>query len=442
MPGLLIGALSFGHLPTVFVPAGPMPSGLSNKEKASVREQYADGKVDRSALLAAESGAYHSPGTCTFYGTANSNQMMMEFMGLQLPGSSFVNPDDPMRPMLTAAAVERALDICQLTEHYIPLCEVVSEKSVVNAMIGLLTTGGSTNHTIHLVAMAAAAGIQINWSDFSTLSEVIPLLAQVYPNGQADVNHFHQAGGLGFIIGELLEAGLLHDDVVTILGRGMQNYAAEPHVTDGQLKWQPSPKTPGDYTVVRKVTDPFQAEGGLKLVQGDVGRAIVKVSAVEESRRKIQAPARVFASQEAFVTAFEAGELARDFVAVLPGQGPSSNGMPELHKLTPYLGTLQNQGYSVALLTDGRMSGASGKVLAAIQLTPEAATGGWIGRIHDEDLITIDAVEGTVEVAADLSTRSDQSYIQETAGTGREMFSVFRSAVTGAEQGATIFGGR
>ncbi len=442
VPGLLMGALSFGHLPVIFVPAGPMRSGLPNKEKASVREEFAAGKVGRTDLLAAESASYHSPGTCTFYGTANSNQMLMEFMGLQLPGGSFINPDDPLREQLTLAAVDRLLQITRNGEHFTPLYKVVCEKSIVNAMVGLLATGGSTNHTIHLVAVAAAAGIEIDWSDFDALSRVVPLLAEVYPNGLADINHFRDAGGLGFVIRELLEAGLLHDDVLTIAGPGLHRFTQVPEAGEQGLTWKPGDRTSADYTVVRKFERPFQPDGGLRVVSGNIGRGIVKTSAVPREHRRIKAPARVFTSQEAFEAAYERGELNQDFVAVLPGQGPASKGMPELHKLTPFLGNLQNQGYKVALVTDGRMSGASGKILAAIHITPEAAAGGLIARIRDGDMITIDAANGTIDIKADLAARQPVDFAQTTTGTGREMFEFFRLGVTGADKGATVFHGR
>lgn len=441
VPGLLIGALSFGHLPTVFVPAGPMPSGLPNKEKAAVREAYASGKVDRAALLAAESAAYHSPGTCTFYGTANSNQMLMEFMGLQLPGGSFVNPGTALRDELTAAATQQALAITQLGEQYMPIGRIVDEAAIVNAVVGLLATGGSTNHTMHLVAIAAAAGIDLQWQDFSDLAEVVPLLTQVYPNGQADVNHFHAAGGLGFVIQQLLSAGLLHDNVNTILGHGLSRFTQQPGLASGQLSWTAAPEKSADEDVVRGVDQPFQATGGMKMLTGELGRSVSKVSAVAEAHRRVQAPARVFRDQLDFVQAFEQGQLTGDVVAVVTHQGPQANGMPELHKLTPYLSVLQNQGQQVALVTDGRMSGASGKVLAAIQMTPEAAAGGWIGRIQDGDIVTVDANAGMVEVDADLASRSDPEVdlSSNAYGIGRDLFASFRQQVGEAAAGASIF---
>jgi phosphogluconate dehydratase len=445
VPGLLIGALSFGHLPVAFVPAGPMVSGLPNKEKARIREEYAAGKVGRDELLAAESASYHSPGTCTFYGTANSNQMLMEFMGLQLPGGSFVNPGTQLRDKLTAEAVRTVLQITDLGDDYIPLAHIVDEKAIVNAIVGLLATGGSTNHTLHLVAIAAAAGIVIDWNDFAELSAEVPLMARVYPNGLADVNHFHAAGGLGYMITQLLDVGMLHEDVNTILGSGLRHFCQEPVVDDGELRWRPAQTKSLDPDIVRPVAAPFDKEGGLRVVDGNVGRAIVKVSAVAEEHCSITAPARVFESQVAFTKAFNNGQLEQDFVAVLPFQGPRAIGMPELHKLTPYLGVLQNRGFKVALLTDGRMSGASGQVLAAIQVTPEAADGGAIGKIRDDDVITVDSAAGLLSVSAadDLSARPTRAVdlTASQSGMGRELFDSFRRQVSSAETGATIFGG-
>lgn len=442
VPGLMIGALSFGHLPVLFVPAGPMPSGLSNKKKAEVREAYAAGEVGRSELIAAESASYHSPGTCTFYGTANSNQMLMEFMGMQLPGSSFVNPDDELRGHLTRAAVERVLELTNLGNNYLPIGRVIDEKSIVNGIIGLLATGGSTNHTIHLIAIAAAAGIKIDWQDFADLSKVIPLLAQVYPNGNADVNHFHEAGGLGYVIGQLLDAGLAHEDVLTIAGTGLGRYREAPSLDVEGLTWKPVAPQSGDHNIVRPADRPFQKEGGICMVQGNLGRAIVKVSAIEPGKRRVTAPARVFHTQQALMDAFDSGELNGDVVAVVPNQGPASNGMPELHKLTPPLSVLQNRGHKVALLTDGRMSGASGKVLAAIHLTPEAKLSGYISRVRDGDMITIDADTGELHVDANLDERESPvaDLSGNETGTGRELFAGFRQQVSGAEQGASVFG--
>ncbi len=445
VPGMLIGALSFGHLPTIFAPAGPMVSGLSNKDKALVREDFAAGRIDRDELLEAESAAYHAPGTCTFYGTANSNQMLMELMGLQLPNGSFVNPGTEMRSLLTDEAVKRVLQNTHIGKSYIPVGEIVDEKAIVNAIVGLLATGGSTNHTIHLIAIAKAAGITIDWDDFAELSDAVPLLARVYPNGIADVNHFHAAGGLGYVIRELLDAGLLHDDVKTILGEGLRNFCNEPFIDDGALDWRAGPEESLDPEIIASVAKPFDAEGGLRLVKGNAGRAIVKISAVESEHHTISAPARVFTSQDDFKRAFNDGELEMDFVAVLPHQGPSAIGMPELHKLTPYLGLLQNRGFKVALLTDGRMSGASGKVLAAIQVTPEAAHGGLIGKIRDGDNVTVCAVSGELSVSAadDIDARdaSHNEIAAHSSGIGRELFAAFRERASSAERGASFFAG-
>ena len=444
VPGLLIGALSFGHLPVAFVPAGPMVSGLPNKEKARIREEYAAGKIGRDELLAAESASYHSAGTCTFYGTANSNQMLMEFMGLQLPGGSFVNPGTAVRDQLTEEIVRTILRNTNLGEQYIPIADVVDEKAIVNGIVGLLATGGSTNHTLHLVAIAAAAGIKIDWDDFSELSSTVPLLAHVYPNGLADVNHFHAAGGLGFLIGELLDAGLLHEDVQTILGPGLRRFCVEPTLENGKFGWRPAEEKSLDSEILRSADDPFDKEGGLRVVTGNIGRAIVKVSTVDKEHYSITAPALVFASQAEFTDAFNNGDLERDFVAVLPCQGPSANGMPELHKLTPYLGVLQNRGFKVALLTDGRMSGASGKVLAAIQVSPEALHGGTIGKIRNGDRLCIDAKTGVLSVEAtgdDIASRTTTpiEIMNNHVGMGRELFGAFRSHVGTAESGASIF---
>ena len=443
VPGMVIGALSFGHLPVIFAPAGPMVSGLSNKEKARVREDFAAGRIGRDELLEAEAAAYHAPGTCTFYGTANSNQMLMEIMGLQLPGGSFVNPGTPLREKLTDEAVRRVLQNTNLGDNYIPIGEIIDEKAIVNAVVGLLATGGSTNHTMHLIAIAKAAGITIDWEDFSELSTAVPLLARAYPNGVADVNHFHAAGGLGLVIRELLDAELLHDDVKTILGPGLRRFCDEPFAENGSLEWRPVPKASLDREIIASVAEPFDQEGGLRLVQGNLGRAVVKISAVAEDYHSITAPARVFTSQEDFKHAFNAGELELDFVAVLANQGPAAIGMPELHKLTPYLGLLQNRGFKVALLTDGRMSGASGKVLAAIQATPEAARGGLIGKIRDGDVVTICARTGELSVAAEgIENREpcEDERENHSHGIGRELFAAFRERASGAEEGASFFG--
>jgi len=442
VPGLLIGALSFGHLPVVFVPAGPMVSGLGNKEKARIREDYASGKIGREELLEAESAAYHAPGTCTFYGTANSNQMLMEFMGLQLPGGSFVNPGTELRDLLTKEAVGTVLQGTNLGDSFRPLAEIVDAKAIVNGIAGLLSTGGSTNHTIHLVAIAAAAGIQIDWHDFSDLSKVIPQLSRVYPNGTADVNHFHAAGGLGFVMTEMLDSGLLHDDVNTILGPGLKSFCREPVVQGRKLEWGNITKNSLDEDILRPCANPFANEGGMRLVAGNIGRAIVKVSAVDPSHHTIEAPAKVFKTQRDFVDAFDNGELEQDFVAVLAGQGPRANGMPELHKLTPYLGVLQSRGFKVALVTDGRMSGASGKVLAAIQVTPEALCGGLIAKIRDGDLLRVCAQDGELEVnVADIGERIAEVEVAPQYGLGRELFTAFRERAGSAESGASLFDG-
>ncbi|WP_377701517.1 phosphogluconate dehydratase [Pseudoduganella sp. UC29_71] len=449
VPGLLIGALHFGHLPAVFVPAGPMTTGLSNKEKASIRQRYAQGKATRDELLEGESQSYHGAGTCTFYGTANSNQMLMEVMGLHLPGAAFITPNTPLRDALTAAAAQRAAQITEQGE-YLPVGRIVDEKCIVNAVVGLLATGGSTNHTLHLVAIAKAAGIVIDWNDFDELSNVVPLLTRIYPNGDADVNHFHAAGGTGFVIRELLDAGLLHDDVTTILGKGLRAHCTEPFLdeTKGDDKpgvvWKAAVAESGDEKVLRKHTNPFSPDGGMVLVQGNLGRAVMKVSAVKEEHRTVEAPALVFNSQEEFMADYKAGKLDRDFVAVLRFQGPRANGMPELHALTPALANLQDAGRKVALVTDGRMSGASGKVPAAIHVSPEILAGGPLGLVRDGDIIRVDAFTGTLEAlvpsevwhARSLAT-ADLS--PNGVGMGRELFAMFRNSVCEAEKGATTF---
>lgn len=445
VPGLLIGALRHGWLPVIFAPAGPMPSGLSNPEKARIRQLYAEGKVGRDALLEAESQSYHSAGTCTFYGTANTNQMLMEILGLHIPGAAFANPGTPLRAALTKATAVRASAITQLGANYTPIAHVVDERALVNAMVALAATGGSTNLMIHLPAIARAAGIEINWTDMSEISAVTPLLCRVYPNGVADVNHFHAAGGVAFLIGELLSAGMLHDDVLTANGRGLRPYAQEAFLVDNTLVWQDGAKTTGDADVLRGVAAPFSADGGVRLVQGNLGRACVKVSAVKPDQRVIEAPARVFTDQAALHAAFEAGTLDRDVVVVVRAQGPRATGMPELHKLTPPLGVLQDRGFRVALVTDGRMSGASGKVLAAIHVSPEAVAGGAIGKVRDGDLIRVDAEAGVLEALVDADewarrvsiTGPPQSAVR---GFGRELFSVFRQVVSSAEEGASPFG--
>ncbi|ULR43464.1 phosphogluconate dehydratase [Rhizobium sp. K102] len=444
VPGLVIAALSFGHLPSIFVPAGPMTTGLPNDEKSRVRQLFAEGKVGRAELLEAESKSYHGPGTCTFYGTANSNQMLMEIMGFHMPGSSFINPGTPLREALTREAAKRALAITALGNEFTPAGEMIDERSVVNGVVGLHATGGSTNHTLHLVAMARAAGIQLTWQDIAELSEIVPLLARVYPNGLADVNHFQAAGGMGFLIKELLKYGLVHDDVRTVFGQGLQAYTVDARLGENStVLREPSPEKSHDPKVLSSIETPFQANGGLKMLRGNLGKAVIKISAVKPERHIIEAPAIVFHSQQELQDAFKEGKLNRDFVAVVRFQGPKANGMPELHKLTPPLGVLQDRGFRVALLTDGRMSGASGKVPAAIHVTPEAVDGGPIARIKNGDIIRLDAIKGTLEVlvdAADLAERepvtvdlSDNEF-----GMGRELFAPFRRAVGASDQGASV----
>ena len=446
VPGLLIGALQFGHLPTIFVPAGPMTSGLSNDEKAKIRQQFATGQVGRDALLEAESAAYHGHGTCTFYGTANSNQMLMEVMGLHLPGSAFVHPHTPLRDALTAAAARRVLDLTVERGQYTPIGHVVDEKAVVNGIVALLATGGSTNHTLHLVAIARAAGILIDWDDFDALSQAVPLLAKIYPNGKADVNHYHAAGGMAFLIRNLLEGGLLHEDVTTVMGKGLGRYTEEPRLVDGQLAWVPGPEQSGDAKVLRPIGDPFQPDGGLRLMQGKLGRGVIKISAVAPEHRTVRAQALVFDSQEAVQAAFDKGELKRDFVAVVRFQGARANGMPELHRLTPLLGVLQDQGFHVALVTDGRMSGASGKVPAVIHVSPEALLAGPLGKVRDGDTIVIDADRGVLDVEIDANewnarpVEAPKHQAENEVGFGRELFGVFRAAAAPAEMGASVFG--
>ncbi|MCD0452001.1 phosphogluconate dehydratase [Actinocorallia sp. API 0066] len=438
VPGLVIGALSFGHLPTLLVPAGPMHSGLPNAEKGRIRKLYAVGEVGRDELLDAEAASYHSPGTCTFYGTANSNQMLMEVMGLHLPGASFVAPNTPLRAALTAEAGRRAVS------GEVPMvAEVLDERAFVNGVVALLATGGSTNHTLHLPAMAAAAGIELTWDDFAELSTVTPLLTRIYPNGGADVNHFHAAGGTGFLIRELLSAGLLHGDVKTVAGDGLGGYTRIPSLDgEGRLRWEDAPEASGDDSVLRPASRPFSADGGLRMVEGNVGRGVVKVSAVAPEHRVVEAPARVFTTQEQVLDAFKAGELNRDVVIVLRYQGPKATGMPELHKLTPPMSVLQDKGHKVAFVTDGRMSGASGAVPAAIHMTPEAAAGGPIARVRDGDLVRFDADSGKLEILADLAARDPEGAAPtaaEWSGTGRDLFGAFRAAVGPAERGASVF---
>ena len=446
VPGLLIGALHFGHLPCVFVPGGPMASGLSNTAKSKVREQAAQGLVGRPELLAAESQAYHGPGTCTFYGTANSNQMLLEAMGLHVPGAAFVHPHDPLRGALTHEAVTTVLSLVR-GRRDLPIGHLVDERSIVNAMAALLATGGSTNHLIHWVAVARSAGILIDWTDFAELSAVVPLLARVYPNGSADVNQFQAAGGPAFVLRELLDAGLLHGDAGTVHERGMTAYTQAPSLGGGRVAWTPLPEASGDAAIVRRAVDPFSATGGLRLLQGNLGRAVIKVSAVPEDRHVIEAPARVFDAQEDLLAAFQRGELERDFVAVVRWQGPRANGMPELHKLTPPLAVLQGKGFRVALVTDGRMSGASGKVPAAIHVSPEALAGGPLARVRDGDLVRLDAFAGSLEVlvpaaewdAREPAEREPALAEAHAAGLGRELFAGMRANVKSAEEGAVTW---
>lgn len=441
VPGLLIGALHFGHLPVVFVPGGPMPSGLSNSEKAKVREQAAQGLVGRAALLEAESKAYHTQGTCTFYGTANSNQMLMEAMGLHVPGAAFVQPQQELREQLTREAVRTVLGIVK-ARRFTPIGRLVDERSIVNAMAALLATGGSTNHLIHWVAVARAAGITIDWDDFDTLSSVVPLLARVYPNGTADVNQFQAAGGPGFVVRELLDAGLMHEDVLTVREGGIREYTREPARGEGGLHWVPIGAS-RDEAVVRTAAAPFSPTGGLRLLQGNLGRSVIKVSAVPDDRHVVEAPARIFDSQEALLAAFKAGELERDVICVVRWQGPQANGMPELHKLTPPLAVLQGKGFRVALVTDGRMSGASGKVPAAIHVSPEAAAGGPLARLRDGDVVRVDAAQGTLQALVDAQewdARQPAAMPQAAKegngwGMGRELFAGMRRNATAAEEG-------
>lgn len=437
VPGQVIGALRFGYLPAIFVPGGPMPTGLANKEKQKIRQLYAEGKATRADLLESESASYHAPGTCTFYGTANSNQMMMELMGLHVPASAFVPPNTPLRSALTRKAVHRLAEIGREGQDYRPMARVVDEKAIVNAAVGLLATGGSTNHALHLPAMARAAGIVLDWQDLDELSAAVPLIARVYPNGAADVNHFHAAGGIGFVVRELLGAGLIHGDVLTVAEGGMAAYASEPVLEGETLSWKPAPATSGDEAILAPVSAPFQADGGMRLVTGNLGRGTFKTSAVDPERYTIEAPARVFDSQEGVQAAFKAGELDRDVVVVVRFQGPRANGMPELHKLTPPLGVLQDKGFRVALVTDGRMSGASGKVPAAIHVTPEALSGGALALVQDGDVIRLCGETGTLEVLADLSGRQPATPPAEAMGMGRELFGMFRRFADGAEQGGS-----
>lgn len=445
VPGLLIGALHFGHIPGIFVPGGPMTTGISNKEKAAIRQRYAKGEATREELLEGESASYHGAGTCTFYGTANSNQMLMEMMGLHLPGAAFITPGTPLRDALTRAAAQQAVAISQQGSTYMPIGRIVDEKSIVNAIVALHATGGSTNHTLHLIAIARAAGIVIDWNDFDALSKVVPSLTRIYPNGEADVNHFQAAGGPGFVIRELLDAGLAHEDVNTILGRGLRAHCKEPFLgEDGKVVWKDLPAASGDEAVLRPAANPFVSNGGMVLVQGNLGRAVMKISAVKSEYHVIEAPALTFDSQEDFMAAYKDGKLNRDFVAVIRFQGPRANGMPELHALTPALSNLQDAGYKVAMVTDGRMSGASGKVPAAIHVSPEILAGGPLGLVRDGDLIRVDATTGALEAlvpaevwAARSMATADLS--KSHIGMGRELFAVFRAAISEAEHGAATF---
>lgn len=445
VPGLVIGALSFGHLPAVFVPAGPMTSGLANDEKAKTRQLYAEGKVGRAELLASEAKSYHGPGTCTFYGTANSNQMLMEIMGLHIPGASFINPGTPLRDALTKEATKRALAITACGNDYTPIGEMLDERAFVNGVVGLNATGGSTNHTIHLIAMAAAAGIQLTWQDISDISDLVPLLARVYPNGLADVNHFHAAGGMGFLIRELLDAGLLHEDVRTVWGEGLRDYTIEPKLgSEGQVVREPAPLISGDAKILAKADQGFQPNGGIRVLKGNIGNAIIKISAVKADRHIIEAPAKIFHDQEEMQAAFKASTLTGDFIAVVRYQGPKANGMPELHRLMTVLGILQDRGQRVALVTDGRLSGASGKVPSAIHVTPEALDNGIIGKIQEGDIIRLDAQAGTLDVLVpndELAARTiatpDLSANQ--FGMGRELFTAFRQIAGRADLGASVF---
>jgi len=441
VPGLVIAAATFGHVPSVFIPAGPMTSGLPNDEKAKVRQKFAQGEIGREELMKAEMASYHGPGTCTFYGTANTNQMLMEFMGLHMPGTSFVNPGTPLREALTVAATERALTITAQGNDYRPAGQVLDERAFVNGIVGLMATGGSTNLVLHLPAMARAAGIELTLEDFADISEAVPLMAKVYPNGLADVNHFHAAGGLGFMIGQLLDAGLLHDDVCTIAGDGLRRYAQDPKLCDGTLVWEDGAGETLNARILRPVTSAFQTSGGLKQLSGNLGQGVIKVSAVAPERHVIEAPVRIFHDQIAVKTAFQAGEFTRDTIVVVRFQGPAANGMPELHSLTPILAVLQDRGLKVALVTDGRMSGASGKVPAAIHVAPEAAKGGPLARLRDGDLVRLDAMAGRLDaLVADFDSRSvvTADLSGNDFGIGRELFAAFRAHVGDSTEGAGV----
>ena len=441
VPGLMIGALAFGHLPVIFVPGGPMSSGISNAAKSHTRLLFAEGKATREQLLESEIKSYHGPGTCTFYGTANSNQMMMEMIGLHLPGSAFVHPHTPLREALVAAAPQRAVEISAGGNAYAPMAQVIDEKSVVNALVGLMATGGSTNHTLHLVAMARAAGVELTWEDFDDISRVTPLIARVYPNGNDDVNAFHAAGGMAFVVRQLLAAGLAHEDVLTVAGPGLSRYHTEPFLVDGKLVWREAGQRSLDREILRTVDDPFQVEGGMRLLTGGLGRAVMKTSAIKPEHMVVEAPAIVFEEQDDLIAAFKRGELDRDFVAVVRFQGPRANGMPELHNLTPTLAVLQGRGHKVALVTDGRMSGASGKVPAAIHLTPEATDGGPIARVRAGDIIRLDPYQGSLEIKVELGelmAREAAPPPPPSFGYGREMFGWMRSSVGAADHGASV----
>lgn len=441
VPGLVMAAATFGYLPSIFLPAGPMPSGLPNDEKAKVRQQFATGEVDRAELMRAEMASYHAPGTCTFYGTANSNQMLMEFMGLHLPGASFVNPNTPLRDALTQYGTEQLMQITALGNQYRPVCDILDERAFVNGIVGLMATGGSTNLVLHLPAMARTAGIELTLEDFDEISSVTPLMAKVYPNGLADVNHFHAAGGLSYMIGELLDGGLLHRDVKTVVGDGLDHYQTEPKLTEAGIEFHPTPAESLNQKILRPPSDPFQTSGGLKQLSGNLGQGMIKISAVAPERHVIEAPVRVFHSQEAVKDAFKKGEFTADTIIVVRFQGPKANGMPELHGLTPTLAVLQDRGLRIALVTDGRMSGASGKVPAAIHISPEAAAGGPIAKLKDGDILRLDAVSGQIEVLSDgfidrapvTIDLSDNEY-----GVGRELFGMFRQNVGGASEGASV----
>jgi phosphogluconate dehydratase len=439
VPGLLMSALRFGHLPAVFMPGGPMPSGISNEEKSQIRQAYAEGKIGREELLKGESDSYHSPGTCTFYGTANSNQMLMEIMGLHLPGSSFVNPNTQLRDLLNKEAVKVAAENVRLGKER-SLANLFNEKTIVNGIIGLLATGGSTNHTIHLIAIARAAGIIINWDDMSDLSAIVPLITRMYPNGAADVNHFHAAGGMGFVIRTLLDNNLLHEDVQTIIGKGLRSYTQEPKIQDGILVWEEGAAQSLNLSIIRPASEPFTLDGGIKLLKGNLGRAVIKTAAVAPEHRIVEAPAIVFHEQTDLMAAFKRGELDKDFIAVVPFQGPKFNGMPELHSLTPTLTILQKKGFKVGLVTDGRMSGASGKVPAAIHLTPEAYDGGLISKIQTGDIIRLDSENGVIEVmnAASVIARPSIEKDNSQFLFGRELFAKLRAGVSMSEEGASF----